>query len=65
MPDDTHKLENQDRTRINVNQPHQLLYWTKMFKIDEETLKAAVKEAGPAVGAVRQFLRNRVGVREL
>jgi len=48
-----------DRTRINVDHKHEVMFWTKKLGIDEEALKAAVQAAGPTVGAVRRHLRDQ------
>jgi hypothetical protein len=49
-----------DSARIDVNRPHELNFWTEQLKVDEATLKEAVKEAGPALSAVvRQLDRWR------
>ena len=59
MSDDTKNRGPQDRARIDVNQDHELRYWTKELGVDEETLKAAVSKVGPMVNDVRGALRGR------
>ena len=59
MSDDTHKRGPGDRNRINVNQEHELRYWTKELGVDEETLKATVQRVGPMADDVRSALRGQ------
>ncbi len=49
----------QDRARINVNEQHELRYWTDTLGISEQRLRELVKEVGPSVEAVRAQLGNR------
>jgi len=37
MSDDTQKHGPGDRNRINVNQEHELRYWTKELGVDEQS----------------------------
>lgn len=46
MSDDTKLRGGQDRTRINLNQVHELRYWTQELGCTEEQLRDAVKRAG-------------------
>ena len=56
MADDTSKSGGADRSRINVNQPHEVAYWTKALGVSEEELKRAVKSVGEGADAVRRHL---------
>ena len=56
MADDTSKTGSADRSQINVNQPHEVQYWTKTLGVSEEQLKSAVKSVGPKADAVRKHL---------
>jgi hypothetical protein len=56
MADDPGKRGAADRARINVNEPHELRYWTKELGVTEQELKAAVAKAGVMVEAVRSQL---------
>lgn len=58
MPDNRTKTGKQDRSRINVNQAHELRYWTKKFKVSADVLRAAVHAVGPMVNDVEAFLRE-------
>jgi len=57
MADDLSKRGGQDRNRINVNEDHELAYWTKRFGVTPEALKAAVKSAGDRVEDVERELK--------
>lgn len=56
MSDNLQQRGPQDRSRINVNEPWELRYWTKELGLSEDELRAAVEAAGPSVQAVRQHL---------
>ncbi len=58
MSDDLSKRGPQDRSRINVNEPHELRYWTQELGISEAELRDAVKAVGPSATAVREHLRK-------
>lgn len=57
--DDTTSRGEPDRSRINVNQDHELRYWTKELGVSEERLRQAVKEVGTSADEVREFLNRR------
>ena len=46
-----------DRTRINVNEPYELAYWTKEIGVSEKTLRDAVAKVGVMAPAVRAHLK--------
>jgi hypothetical protein len=56
MTDDLRKKGAQDRLRINVNEAHELAYWTKELGCTEDELRAAIKSSGVMATAVRQHL---------
>ncbi|MDH0090262.1 MAG: DUF3606 domain-containing protein [Achromobacter mucicolens] len=56
MSDDLSKRGPQDRSRINVNEPHELRYWTQALGVTESQLREAVKAVGPSATAVREHL---------
>lgn len=56
MSDDPNKQGQQDRSRINVNQPHELAYWTQALGISAERLREIVSEVGASASAVRERL---------
>jgi hypothetical protein len=58
MADDLTNRGAQDRSRINVNEKHEVRYWTQKWDISEEQLAAAVKKVGVSVDAVARELGN-------
>jgi hypothetical protein len=59
MSDNLNQRGQQDRTRINVHEAHEVRYWTEKFGISKEELERAVEAAGPAVSEVEKHLRTR------
>lgn len=59
MPDDLKQRGEPERSRINMNEPHEVRYWTKELDVTEEQLQQAVKSAGPIVASVRQYLSRQ------
>ncbi len=57
MPDDLQQRGGQDRERINVNEPHELRYWSRQFNVSEDDVKAAVEAVGDRVDDVRERVR--------
>ena len=47
-----------DRARINMDQEHEVRYWTQKFNVSREALQKAVDAAGPSVSAVERELRR-------
>ena len=58
MSDDLTKIGKQDDQRINVEQDHELSYWSKELGVSREQLRQAVQQAGPLVKNVRQHLNR-------
>ncbi|PTW98706.1 DUF3606 domain-containing protein [Achromobacter mucicolens] len=56
MSDDLSKRGPQDRSRINVNEAHELRYWTQALGVTEAKLREAVKAVGTSATAVREHL---------
>lgn len=56
MADDLTKKGPEDRARINVNELHEVRYWTKILNVTEAKLRSAVAAAGTGVEAVRKYL---------
>lgn len=56
MSDDMTNRGPQDRARINVNEAHELRYWTKELGVTEAQLKEAVNAVGVSAAAVRKHL---------
>ena len=64
MPDmtDNKKLKGiQDRIRINVNEPYEVEYWTKKFKVSPQQLRGAVRVVGVSVQRVSEYLNAKRG----
>ena len=56
MPDDTTNRGAQDRARINVNEDHEIRYWTQTLGVSEGKLREAVAAVGVGADEVRQHL---------
>ena len=59
MSDDTSQRGPQDRSRINLNQAHEVRYWTQALGVSEAELSRAVGAVGSSADKVREFLGNR------
>jgi len=46
MSDDLSKKGFQDRSRINMNEDHEVAYWTEKFGVTKEELQSAIDAAG-------------------
>jgi Protein of unknown function (DUF3606) len=56
MPDNLKQTGKPDDQRINIEQDHELNYWSKELGVSRDELRNAVKQAGPVVRDVRQHL---------
>ena len=56
MSDDITNRGSADRARINVNESHEVTYWTKALGVSAEELRKAVETVGPMADAVRKHL---------
>ena len=59
MADDLKQTGKADNARINIEQDHQLRYWSEKFGVSREELQNAVAKAGPLVKNVREHLQHR------
>lgn len=59
MSDDLKNKGAQDRSRINMNEDHEVAYWTEKFNVTREQLQRAVDQAGSSADAVAQVLRAK------
>ena len=59
MSDDLSNRNAPDNRRINLNQEHEIRYWTQKFKVSREDLQRAINAAGPMADAVEQHLSGR------
>lgn len=58
MADDLKETGRQDDERINVDQDHELSYWSEKLGVSRDRLREAVAKAGPMVKNVQQHLRG-------
>lgn len=58
MADDLTKRGKADRDRINVNEVHEVRYWTKALGVSEAQLRDAVAQAGVMAADVRKLLEG-------
>jgi len=56
MPDDLKNRGKGDDSRININQIHEVAYWTKTLNVTAGKLAEAVKAVGPMVKDVKRYL---------
>ncbi len=52
------RIRSVDRARINLNQPHEVRYWTEALDIDEEMLRDTVEQFGNGVKDVREAIEH-------
>jgi len=58
MTDSSRNRGEPDRSRINVNQEHELRYWTKALDVTEEELREAVRVVGASADEVRAYFQR-------
>src|SRR5215831_17249289 len=58
MSDDLSKRGPQDRSRINLLEPHEVQYWADKFNVSKERLSEAVKNVGHSADAVERELKR-------
>lgn len=56
MADDLTNRGPADRARVNINEAHELRYWSEKFGVSENALKAAVDRVGPMAADVAKAL---------
>jgi hypothetical protein len=57
MADNKKKRGGADRGLIALNEPYEVVYWSKKFKITPAKLKAAVKQAGHSAKKVAAYIK--------
>jgi hypothetical protein len=57
MADDKKKRGGADRGLIALNEPYEVAYWSKKFKITPAKLKTAVKKAGRSAKNVEAYIK--------
>ena len=55
--DNLNITRSQDRSKINMHEPHEVRYWTKHLNVSKQQLQKAVDKVGNAAAAVRKELR--------
>ena len=58
MADDPKQTGKPDDQRINVEQDHELSYWSKELGVSRDVLRQAVERVGPMVKDVRRELSH-------
>jgi hypothetical protein len=61
MSDDMNKRGSGDRSRIALEEEHEVRYWTKELGVSREELEEAVKSVGTNAQRVREHLRGGGG----
>lgn len=54
--DDLKRKGQQDRSKINMHEPHELQYWSKHLNVSRDELQKAVDKVGNGAAAVRKQL---------
>ena len=58
MADDVRQTGARDDQRINVDQDHELSYWSDKLGVSRDQLREAVAKVGPMVRNVQQHLNR-------
>ncbi|MGY2904628.1 DUF3606 domain-containing protein [Bradyrhizobium sp. URHC0002] len=56
MTDSLTKRDQPDRSKINMNQAHEVHYWTKHLNISKDELQRVVAKVGNSAAAIRKEL---------
>ena len=56
MTDNLTAREQPDRSKINMNQIHEVRHWTKHLNVSKEELQKAIEKVGNSAAAVRKEL---------
>jgi hypothetical protein len=59
MADDPKQTGKADDTRINVEQDHEVKYWSEKLGVSREQLRSAVAKVGSMVKNIRDHLQHR------
>lgn len=60
MGDNKTKTGTPDRSRIAIGETYEVAYWSKKFRVSEQTLREAVEAVGTSAQAVADFLNKRL-----
>ncbi|MCL6711472.1 DUF3606 domain-containing protein [Pseudoxanthomonas sp. z9] len=58
MSDDLTQRGEPDRSRIALNEDHEIRYWTERFGVSEGRLREAVKSVGNSADDVGEWLKG-------
>jgi hypothetical protein len=61
MPDNMDFRNAPDANRINVNETHEVRYWTQALGCSAEELRDAVRKVGTSAQAVRNYIQGNAG----
>ena len=61
MANDRNNRGEPDRSKVNVNEPYEVRYWTDRLRCTEKELKEAVRAVGVSVSAVEDFIQKKRG----
>jgi hypothetical protein len=56
MADDLTQKGGPDRSRVNVDEDHEVNYWTDKWGVTEDELRSAVEKVGPMVDDIEEEL---------
>ena len=59
MGDNLQQRHGQDRSRINLYESWERLYWGRELGLTDDELEAAVEAVGDRVARVREYLREQ------
>jgi len=57
--DDRSKVGQPDRSRINLDEPYEVKYWTQTLGVTDAELASAVKAVGSSVNKVKAHLKEQ------
>lgn len=63
MSDDLSKRGQQDRSRIAMQEPHEVRYWTEALGLNQQQLQELVDRVGNSAAAVREALAKQAQAR--
>ncbi len=59
MPDDPEIKGPQDQKRINIQEPYEVQYWTRVLGVSRDQLRIAVEAVGTSAEKVREYLKGK------
>jgi hypothetical protein len=58
MSDDSKQRGEHDRSRISLQQEHEVRYWTEALGVTKEELEEAVRAVGPSADELRERVKG-------